>query len=148
MACVVCGIEDPKYRCPRCKGRYCSVACCKEHKKSSCSDEKSAESSKVGVEDDNEGVNAAKAASESLTGINLLKPSQMTKLETDPYVRKMLGSKRLQGHIRSVDEADDRPGALKKLRKNNKEFHEFIGNMLDVISAGDETVVEPGKENS
>lgn len=148
MACVVCGIEDPKYRCPRCKERYCSVACCKEHKKSSCSDEKSDESSKVGAEDDDEGVNAAKAASESLTGIDLLKPSQMKKLETDPYVRKMLGSKRLQGHIRSVDEADDRLGALKKLRKNNKEFHEFIGNMLDVISAGDETVVEPDKENS
>jgi zinc finger HIT domain-containing protein 3 len=32
--CVVCGSEDlsKKYRCPRCRSPYCSLACCKEHK--------------------------------------------------------------------------------------------------------------------
>ena len=30
--CAVCGAEDGKYKCPRCRQPYCSVACCKKHK--------------------------------------------------------------------------------------------------------------------
>ena len=32
--CVACGSSDlsKKYRCPRCRAPYCSLACCKEHK--------------------------------------------------------------------------------------------------------------------
>ncbi|XP_078081109.1 zinc finger HIT domain-containing protein 3 isoform X2 [Mustelus asterias] len=30
--CRVCGEQPPKYRCPRCELRYCSVGCYKKHK--------------------------------------------------------------------------------------------------------------------
>ncbi|KAF6206946.1 hypothetical protein GE061_018182 [Apolygus lucorum] len=33
LTCVVCSkLEDVKYKCPSCRGPYCSVQCCKEHK--------------------------------------------------------------------------------------------------------------------
>ncbi|KAJ1185610.1 hypothetical protein NDU88_002400 [Pleurodeles waltl] len=30
--CCVCAEQAPKYRCPGCRLRYCSVPCCKKHK--------------------------------------------------------------------------------------------------------------------
>lgn len=32
IGCGVCGIDDGKYKCPKCRLPYCSVKCCKEHK--------------------------------------------------------------------------------------------------------------------
>ena len=32
IGCGVCGIDDGKYKCPKCRVPYCSVKCCKEHK--------------------------------------------------------------------------------------------------------------------
>ncbi|KAJ8266337.1 hypothetical protein GJAV_G00129240 [Gymnothorax javanicus] len=32
QVCSVCNEQTPKYKCPRCKVRYCSVTCCKNHK--------------------------------------------------------------------------------------------------------------------
>ncbi|XP_045447938.1 zinc finger HIT domain-containing protein 3 [Melitaea cinxia] len=36
MDCIECG-KDSKYKCPICRQPYCSVACCKLHKKTPCS---------------------------------------------------------------------------------------------------------------
>ena len=131
-SCIVCGDEKPKYRCPSCANRYCSVACCKEHKKVSCLDQsKKDDGRQKEVEDEGDKRDESEAES-ALIGLDTLKPSQMKKLSTNPYVRRMICSKRLR-HIRSVDSATDRPEALKRLRKNNKSFHEFVGKMLDVI---------------
>jgi len=33
IGCGVCGAEDGKYKCPKCRLPYCSVKCCKDHKK-------------------------------------------------------------------------------------------------------------------
>eukprot|EP00555_Chaetoceros_dichaeta_P003230 CAMPEP_0198250540 /NCGR_PEP_ID=MMETSP1447-20131203/1690_1 /TAXON_ID=420782 /ORGANISM="Chaetoceros dichaeta, Strain CCMP1751" /LENGTH=245 /DNA_ID=CAMNT_0043935387 /DNA_START=24 /DNA_END=761 /DNA_ORIENTATION=+ len=33
LGCGVCGNDDGKYKCPKCRVPYCSVNCCKEHKK-------------------------------------------------------------------------------------------------------------------
>ena len=30
--CVVCGSDDGRYKCPKCREPYCSVKCCREHK--------------------------------------------------------------------------------------------------------------------
>lgn len=32
IGCGVCGMDDGKYKCPKCRLPYCSVKCCKEHK--------------------------------------------------------------------------------------------------------------------
>ncbi|KAL3927651.1 MAG: hypothetical protein SGBAC_012997 [Bacillariaceae sp.] len=32
LCCLVCAVEEPKYKCPKCTARYCSVGCCKKHK--------------------------------------------------------------------------------------------------------------------
>ncbi|KAI1210728.1 uncharacterized protein F4807DRAFT_57169 [Annulohypoxylon truncatum] len=39
--CTICHIQTPKYKCPRCATRTCSLACVKKHKKwSSCNGER------------------------------------------------------------------------------------------------------------
>ncbi|KAI1494693.1 hypothetical protein F5X96DRAFT_616111 [Biscogniauxia mediterranea] len=39
--CTICHIQEPKYRCPRCGTRTCSLACVKKHKNwSSCNGER------------------------------------------------------------------------------------------------------------
>ncbi|CAJ1952368.1 unnamed protein product [Cylindrotheca closterium] len=32
ISCIICAVEEPKYKCPKCTARYCTVACCKKHK--------------------------------------------------------------------------------------------------------------------
>ncbi|XP_076453257.1 zinc finger HIT domain-containing protein 3-like [Babylonia areolata] len=46
MACVECGSEAPKYKCPVCLSKYCSVACCKAHKAKECTTAKKEEKAK------------------------------------------------------------------------------------------------------
>ncbi|KAI2611249.1 uncharacterized protein GGS25DRAFT_187497 [Hypoxylon fragiforme] len=39
--CTICHIQSPKYKCPRCKARTCSLSCVKKHKNwSSCNGER------------------------------------------------------------------------------------------------------------
>ncbi|KAI1433442.1 hypothetical protein GGR50DRAFT_668613 [Xylaria sp. CBS 124048] len=41
--CTICHVQPPRYRCPRCKTRTCSLSCVKKHKLwSSCSGERDA----------------------------------------------------------------------------------------------------------
>jgi hypothetical protein len=104
------------------------VACCKEHKLF-CEDAKKEEQDEIA-----DGIDKSAAGGGTLlTGIDLLDDAQLEKLRKDPYIRQMLGSKRLQEHIRCVDEAADRPQALKKIRSKNEEFHVFVGRLLDCV---------------
>lgn len=34
--CIVCDKDGSAYKCPTCRNPYCSVVCCKEHKKAAC----------------------------------------------------------------------------------------------------------------
>ena len=36
--CSVCNtVEEPKYKCPKCRDTYCSIQCCRDHKQRGCS---------------------------------------------------------------------------------------------------------------
>ncbi|KAL2720607.1 zinc finger HIT domain-containing protein 3 [Vespula squamosa] len=34
--CIICNKDGAVYKCPTCRDLYCSVVCCKEHKKIGC----------------------------------------------------------------------------------------------------------------
>ncbi|XP_046834226.1 zinc finger HIT domain-containing protein 3 [Vespa crabro] len=34
--CIICDKDGAVYKCPTCRDSYCSVVCCKEHKKIGC----------------------------------------------------------------------------------------------------------------
>jgi len=39
--CSVCNtVEEPKYKCPKCRDTYCSIQCCRDHKAQGCSSNK------------------------------------------------------------------------------------------------------------
>ena len=71
----------------------------------------------------------------SLSGVDVLTVQQIDKLKKDPYMKKMLGSKRLQEHIRTIDSAEDRAEALKVRRKGNREFYDFVQKMMETVDS-------------
>ena len=124
----MCSVETNRYKCPKCRKLYCSVACCKVHKES-CKEGGNGQSAR---DADGEDEHQA-AALKPLGGVEILTTYQIDKLKKDPYIRGMLGSKRLQEHIRAIDSAEDRAEALRKRRKSNKEFHDFVQKMMVVV---------------
>ena len=34
--CSVCSVDDPKYKCPKCRSTYCGIDCCRKHKEEFC----------------------------------------------------------------------------------------------------------------
>lgn len=39
-SCSQCSTENPKYKCPKCRAPYCSIACCRSHKEKGCEENK------------------------------------------------------------------------------------------------------------
>lgn len=37
VTCSVCNVDNPKYKCPKCRSTYCSIDCCRKHKEAFCS---------------------------------------------------------------------------------------------------------------
>ena len=124
----MCSVETNKYKCPKCRKLYCSVACYKVHKES-CKHMNHGQT----VKDANEEDKDQAAAPKPLGGVEVLSTQRIDKLRQDPYIRRILGSKRLQEHIRTIDSAEDRAEALRKKRKSNKEFHEFVQKMMVIV---------------
>ena len=129
--CIVCSKSGSKYKCPKCRDSYCSVACCKVHRDLCKEEEKSAPSKDE--DDSKKNENGTK----TLSGVDVLSSQQMEKLSKDPYISKMLRSKRLREHINAIDSAKDRAGALKTRRKSNVEFHTFAQKVLETITHGE-----------
>jgi hypothetical protein len=127
--CVVCRTETNKYKCPKCRKFYCSVACCKVHKES-CEEGDTSQPAKDSDREDDE---HQAATPTPLSGVDVLTSKQIDKLKSDPYMKRILGSKRLQEHIRAIDSAEDRAGALQKRRKLNREFHDFVQKMMVTV---------------
>lgn len=40
LTCSQCQEEEPKYKCPKCRIPYCSIACCRAHKGQGCEEKK------------------------------------------------------------------------------------------------------------
>ena len=87
------------------------------------------------MEDDKDQPQPQPGVPKSLSGVDVLTVQQIDKLKKDPYVKKMLGSKRLQEHIRTIDSAEDRAGALKVRRKGNREFYDFVQKMMETVDS-------------
>ncbi len=138
--CSVCKVTSSKYKCPKCTVRYCSVLCCTNHKAESklCIPEPRCSTSNniVPVIDDNasEVVEAVLASKEPL---RLLTESEKRILRNSASIKNLLGSKRLQADILSIEQAPNRLQSLKKKRKN-PEFDQFVTALLNVLHNNNE----------
>uniref|UniRef100_A0A671L629 Zinc finger HIT domain-containing protein 3 n=1 Tax=Sinocyclocheilus anshuiensis TaxID=1608454 RepID=A0A671L629_9TELE len=114
--CGVCSEHVPKYRCPACRIRYCSVSCFKRHKDDdSCHPVKesdSASSSSTPVSNQLQMVFIHTADSEALKG-----------LLRNPHLRRLM---------MSVDSAEDKAKATKDAMQEPL-FVEFADQCLKMI---------------
>jgi hypothetical protein len=155
--CVVCGSQDlsKKYRCPKCRCRYCSLDCCRVHKPvcpGKPADQDVSSTTATGVP---RGVkrSAEDDALDELVvqrAVAFLSPSpvgaqahekgwrltefQLRKLAQSSKLKSAYGNAKLQELIRSIDSDPDREKAL-KLARAKPQFEEFVTLLLREIGA-------------
>ena len=141
-SCCVCSVDGSKYRCPHCREPYCSVKCNKAHKelcKGVASELSKDTGNELKFDDklDDKGTATSSSPREGDIGSRIIDTTQTSKLEKSSYVRSMIsGSKRLRDSISAIDDAGDarqRSAALRKLRRNNKDFDEFVIKMINEV---------------
>ncbi|KAF7688628.1 zinc finger HIT domain-containing protein 3 isoform X1 [Silurus meridionalis] len=137
MLCVVCSEHIPKYRCPVCRIRYCSLGCFKKHKNDdSCQPVKDATPPAPCPDSCRSG-----AAAEPWTVDDLLDddsqsdqiPLQKLQLlgESDKLMT-MLQNPHLRNLMQTVDSAEDKSKAMKKAMQEPL-FVELANQCLQII---------------
>jgi hypothetical protein len=141
-SCIACRAENAKYKCPKCRARYCSVACSKAHKENAEACEamrafsntdklaiapSTAETSGVPLQ----GEEANKH--DSSGQFRLLSEDEKQKLLSNEEITAAIRSKRLRDDLDTIDSAKNRTAALRRAR-NNPEFEEFVQKMLKSIA--------------
>lgn len=102
----MCGSNEGKYKCPKCRAPYCSVNCSKIHKRQ-CSGE----------------------VVEEQTG--MVSPvSPFEAFRQHPKIVAALGDGRLQKIIMRIDSAGDRESELIREMRVNMYFREFVEDLL------------------
>ncbi|XP_075707009.1 zinc finger HIT domain-containing protein 3 isoform X2 [Rhinoderma darwinii] len=109
-SCCVCSVETAKYRCPRCRLRYCSLECCTRHKEGCVPKEALRSSSMTGLSD----VLPARGKSEEL--------------------KEVLLNTHLQQLLVALDQAENKDQALKKYMQEPL-FVEFADKCLSLVDA-------------
>mmetsp|Transcript_15554 Transcript_15554/g.24177 ORF Transcript_15554/g.24177 Transcript_15554/m.24177 type:complete len:254 (+) Transcript_15554:119-880(+) len=150
--CSVCHTEIGKYKCPKCRAPYCSVACCKSHREScTCvpieNDPKSADAaptaqikskyadyilpaSEVAEKMKRRKSLASRGAEEEEEEWRLT-PNMLSRLDENDWLRNEVSSDGgLRQIIVDIDCASDREKALNEAKVKYPRFAEFVEKML------------------
>ncbi|XP_043997327.1 zinc finger HIT domain-containing protein 3 isoform X2 [Gambusia affinis] len=130
--CSVCSEQTPKYRCPTCNIRYCSLGCYKKHKDSCLPVEKPASSNP-------ESIDATGSEPLSLDDllheddvIDKVPPQRLQLLGQSPELRDLLSNPHLRQLLRSIDDAESKASAMKAAMQEPL-FVEFADQCLKVV---------------
>mmetsp|Transcript_32703 Transcript_32703/g.47323 ORF Transcript_32703/g.47323 Transcript_32703/m.47323 type:complete len:260 (-) Transcript_32703:357-1136(-) len=150
--CSICHTAIGKYKCPKCRAPYCSVACCKSHKEScTCvtieNDPKSASAaptaqikskyadhilpaSEVAEKIKRRKALASRGAEEEEEDWRLT-PNMLSRLDENDWLRNEVRSDGgLRQIIVDIDCASDREKALNEAKVKYPRFAEFVEKML------------------
>ncbi|XP_023198183.1 zinc finger HIT domain-containing protein 3 isoform X1 [Xiphophorus maculatus] len=138
--CSVCSEQTPKYRCPTCNIRYCSLGCYKKHKDSCLPVEKPASSNP-------ESKDAAGSAEPLSLGdllheddvIDKVPPQRLQLLGQSTELRDLLCNPHLRQLLRSVDDAESKASAMKAAMQEPL-FVEFADQCLKVVEGEGNTL--------
>ncbi|XP_064425017.1 zinc finger HIT domain-containing protein 3 isoform X2 [Latimeria chalumnae] len=147
--CGICAGEAPKYRCPACRTRYCSVPCCKKHKESCIPSEEPVPATvTLHVSPSLRGVVQAENQGNSRSVDNLLDedeesdrvcPQKLKLLESED-LKDLLCNPHLRQLLLSIDQAEDKASVM-KVTMQEPLFVEFADQCLKIVES-------PGKENA
>lgn len=133
--CCVCREETPKYRCPACRVRYCSLVCYKKHKDTCVPFKQQAPTIP------NELESTAGFSSEEWCCEDLLDEDDLTDkvsveklqlLDQSKELRDVLCNPHLRQLLRSIDSADNKYNAMKSAMQEPL-FVEFSDRCLKII---------------
>ncbi|KAI9019499.1 hypothetical protein CLU79DRAFT_720202 [Phycomyces nitens] len=126
--CKVCSSTDAKYKCPKCKILYCSLACYKVHKSTPCESndpvkeqlETESIRKEIPFEDEEDESRLSEEKLSSLLYANELRPYLKY-----PQIREL---------ITKIDTSNDPEKDLDAARASDEIFDEFVKKILDVVS--------------
>ncbi|XP_015239132.1 PREDICTED: zinc finger HIT domain-containing protein 3 isoform X1 [Cyprinodon variegatus] len=131
--CSVCSEQTPKYRCPSCRIRYCSLGCYKKHKDTCLPAEKPASQSPASKD--------AAGSAEPWSVEDLLQEDdiidkvplqRLQSLSQSTELRDLLCNPHLRQLLRSVDDAESKDAAIKAAMQEPL-FVEFADECLKVV---------------
>ena len=131
MQCQVCAGQQPKYKCPSCPARYCSVQCCKEHRSNGCEKERRKGEKGEGKRE-MEGEELIKTdyiEDESLR----LTAKQLEGMRASREIREMLEDEGLRAELADIDNSKLRLNRLQEAMGGRK-FMEWADQVLGVLA--------------
>lgn len=136
--CEICLQAESKYRCPRCRASYCSVACYKTHKDGDQCDAFLAARAK---EDDKKVCSPvgifAQTADQTLPSEDegyRVSPDQIDRMVESKRLQELLRDPRIREVVELIDAAQDRERALDGAIENNREFADFVQALAETIN--------------
>ncbi|KAL0082067.1 hypothetical protein F4703DRAFT_1863248 [Phycomyces blakesleeanus] len=129
--CKVCSGTDAKYKCPKCKILYCSLACYKVHKSTPCESneqpvqEKEPIRKEIPFEDEED---ESRLSEDKLKGLSYAD-------ELRPYLKYP----QIRDLITKIDTSEDPEKDLDAARASDSVFEEFIKKILETVSDQKET---------
>ncbi|THD22030.1 Thyroid receptor-interacting protein 3 [Fasciola hepatica] len=129
--CVVC-TTTARYRCPVCKGPYCSVACYKEHKTSNCSSSNSQEQpmpDNFRVPDSN----SVTQFTDVETTADYVPIRKLHLLNTSEHLKGLLKNPHLRSYLTKLNHSA-RPDLLMSAALKEPLFVEFADECLRLIN--------------
>jgi len=138
--CIICQ-ADAQYKCPKCKLRYCALACfrahqaqCQQLQQSSAAAAATLSESSAGIEQSAQPLRDASEGEEELDQYRVkLSPKQLRRLRQSPAIVRSLRDERLRNLLDRIDSAPDREAALEEARMQNEYFRVFIDSMLHAV---------------
>ncbi|EGD80769.1 hypothetical protein PTSG_01357 [Salpingoeca rosetta] len=126
--CGVCTEENPKYKCPRCELRYCSLKCYKQHKQVPCEPAPSTEPGAVANAGGERGEQAPTITEDDQVPGQLLDLLSATK-----EVRAQLANPHLQATLKRVSTARAPAREVQKAMANVAIFREYADTCLKIL---------------
>ncbi|KAI8512889.1 Zinc finger HIT domain-containing protein 3 [Branchiostoma belcheri] len=141
VTCEVCSEQPPKYRCPRCEVRYCSLTCFKLHKDNTCGEREKLVQERRRIQQSE----AAAAEDAGAVAMEMwddgmdegdeedrVPLDRLQKLQDSEELRSLLCNPHLQRMIREVDSSDD-PEVSMQRAMQEPIFVEFADQCLRVV---------------
>ncbi|XP_037543364.1 zinc finger HIT domain-containing protein 3 isoform X2 [Nematolebias whitei] len=132
QTCTVCSEHIPKYRCPSCKIRYCSLGCYKKHKDLCAPDEKPASLNPGSKDADNPEAWSVHDLLQEADIIDKVPLQRLQLLGQSKELRDLLCNPHLRRLLRSVDSAESKAEAMKAAMQEPL-FVEFSDQCLTVV---------------
>ena len=155
--CGVCTEPSPKYKCPRCELRYCSLQCYKRHKETPCEPSAAslqaatlrakhqhsrhavARGSHGNADDDDDDDDDTRGNEERTAGADILPEQLLGLLAESESVRQRLANPHLRAVLEAIV-ASKRPAkALERELRSTVIFREYADDCLKVLGLSDES---------